>query len=125
MTIAAIFILVAGAFFILIASVGLVRMPDIYMRASAVTKAATLGLALMLIAVMFFFNNHVITIKALAIIFFTFLTGPVGAHVIGRAAYFVGDKLWDQTFRDDLKNKYDRETHSLSSEEDNSDKPDS
>jgi multicomponent Na+:H+ antiporter subunit G len=112
-----IILLSLGTFFVLTAAIGILRMPDVYMRLSVVTKAATFGVGLMLAAIAVHFGNFSITVRVLAIIFFIFLTGPVAAHMIGRAAYFIGDPLWDKTVRDDLKGKYNKETESLASSE--------
>ncbi|MBA3901453.1 MAG: monovalent cation/H(+) antiporter subunit G [Bacteroidetes bacterium] len=106
-----------GLFFILTASVGILRMPDVFLRVSVVTKAATLGVGLMLIALTIHFDTFSITVRAIAILIFIFLTGPAAAHMIGRAAYFVKDPLWNKTVVDDLKGKYNHETESLASSE--------
>ena len=106
-----------GALFILLAAIGVVRMPDVYLRISVTTKAATLGIGLVLLAVAIHFNELSITSRVLAIILFMLLTAPVGAHMIGRASYFTGVKLWGESVFDDLKGKYHPRTHKLSSEE--------
>lgn len=106
-----------GALFILLAAIGVVRMPDLYLRISVTTKAATLGIGLILIAAAVYFGDTAITSRVMAIILFMLLTAPVGAHMIGRASYFTGVKLWLDSHHDDLKNKYDPKTHKLSSKE--------
>ncbi|MFC6999709.1 monovalent cation/H(+) antiporter subunit G [Rufibacter roseus] len=103
-----------GALFILLAAVGVLRMPDLYLRISVTTKAATLGIGLVLIGCAVYFNDLSITTRVSAIIIFLLLTAPVGAHMIGRASYFTGIKLWNKSFYDDLKGKY-REDHCLKS----------
>ena len=113
MIITAYILLSIGAILIFIASVGILRMPDLYMRASAVTKASVLGVGLMLIGVIFYFQAFGVAMRALAILFFVVATGPVGAHMIGRAAYISGEKLWDKTTHDDLKGMYEKETREL------------
>ena len=113
MIITAYILLSVGAILIFIASVGILRMPDLYMRASAVTKASVLGVGLMLIGVIFYFQAFGVAMRALAILFFVVATGPVGAHMIGRAAYISGEKLWDKTTHDDLNGMYEKETHEL------------
>lgn len=111
-----------GTIFVFLAAVGLVRMPDTYLRISVTTKAATLGIGLILIAAAIYFNELSITSRVLAIILFIFLTAPVGAHLIGRASYFTGVKLWKKSVMDDLEGKYKKTTHKLSSEDDNEEK---
>jgi multicomponent Na+:H+ antiporter subunit G len=49
------------------------------------------------------------------VVVFVFVTAPVGAHMIGRAAYLSGVPLWEGTLSDDLKGRYDAQTHSLAS----------
>ncbi len=109
-------LMILGAFFIFIASLGLVRMPDLFLRMSATSKAATLGAGLILLATVIYFNDFAITIRVLSIIAFITLTIPVAAHMIGRAAYFDGVPLWEKTEIDELRGHYDLDTHELESE---------
>lgn len=104
-----------GALFVLLAAVGMVRMPDTYLRISVTTKAATLGVGLVLMSTMVYFSNSDVTSQAFVIILFIFLTAPVSAHLIGRASYFIGVKLWDKSVMDDLRGKYQKNTHELKS----------
>ncbi len=104
-----------GSVVILIAAVGIVRMPDFYLRLSVTVKAATLGSGFILIGAAIFFPQASVTTKALAIIFFLVLTGPVAAHMIGRVAYFIGAPKWDKTLMDDMEGMYDREHSRLKS----------
>ncbi|MFD2035334.1 monovalent cation/H(+) antiporter subunit G [Belliella marina] len=106
-----------GTIFILLAAVGVVKMPDLYLRISVTTKAATLGIGLILLASAFYFNDSAITARVLAIIVFMLLTAPVGAHMIGRASYFTGVKMWDKSKIDELEGQYDSKTHKLHSED--------
>lgn len=106
-----------GALFIFLAAIGVVRMPDLYLRISVTTKAATLGIGLILMAAAVYFNDLSITTRVLAIILFILLTAPVGAHMIGRASYFTGVKLWKNSVQDDLKGNYHSKSHALSSGE--------
>jgi multicomponent Na+:H+ antiporter subunit G len=92
----AIFILV-GVLFIFISSIGIVRLPDFYIRVSAITKAATLGVASIMIGTAIYFNDITIAIKAAAVIGFLLITSPIAAHIIGRAAYKDGVELWKLT----------------------------
>jgi len=104
-----------GACAILIASIGIWRMPDFYLRLSVTVKAATLGSGLLLLSAAIFFPQTSVTTKAIATIFFLILTAPVSGHMIGRAAYFIGTPLWKGTVRDDLEGMYDYENHRLRS----------
>ncbi|WP_162417382.1 monovalent cation/H(+) antiporter subunit G [Cyclobacterium roseum] len=105
-----------GALFILLAAIGVIRMPDLYLRISVTTKAATLGIGLLLIAAATYFNEFGISSRVAAIILFMLLTAPVGAHMIGRASYFTGVKLWKHSKVDDLKGKYHPKSHELASD---------
>lgn len=104
-----------GAGFLLLAAIGVIRMPDLYSRIQAATKASTLGVGCIIFGLAVHFNDIGISIRALLVIAFFFLTSPVAAHVIGRAAYFVGVPLWEGTIVDELRGRYDPETHTLRS----------
>ncbi len=110
-------IMLTGAFFILTAAVGILRMPDLFLRMSASSKAGTLGVGLILAGVAIFFNNFSITSRSFAVITFILITAPVAAHMIGRAAYFDGIPLWKGTLFDALKTHYHLSTHELDSHE--------
>lgn len=107
--------IVLGSFFILVSAVGLLRMPDLYMRMSATTKAATLGVSFVLLGVAIHFWEIGIVSRAVVIVSFLLITAPIAAHMIGRAAYFEGVPLWKETKHDQLKGKYDENTHELNS----------
>jgi multicomponent Na+:H+ antiporter subunit G len=79
--------LVAGAFFCLVAGIGIVRMPDVFSRMHAATKAGTLGLALICVAAMIEAEGWRQMIEPLFVFVFMIASAPVGAHVIGRAAF--------------------------------------
>ncbi len=102
-----------GAGFMLISALGVVRMPDLYLRMSASTKSGTLGVSTALLATAIHFYDLGISSRALATIVFILLTAPVAAHMMGRAAYFNGVPLWEKTHHDDLKGRYDETTHRL------------
>lgn len=106
-------LMIFGAAMILISALGVVRMPDLYLRMSASTKSATLGVGTILLGVAIHFNELGVASRAIATIFFILLTAPVAAHMMGRAAYFNGVPLWDGTRYDELKGRYDIKTHTL------------
>ncbi len=93
---------------------GLVRMPDIFLRMSAATKASTLGAGFMLLGVAIHYSELGIISRALATIVFIFLTAPVAAHRIARAAYFDNVPIWSGTQVDELAGQYDEHSHLLS-----------
>lgn len=104
-----------GVLFILIAAIGVLKMPDFYTRLSVTVKASTLGVGCLLASTAIYHNEFHITSKVLAIIFFLFLTAPIAGHMISRTAYISGIKMWKNTFVDDLKGKYDIENKVLKS----------
>lgn len=108
-------LLVVGAPFLLLAGVGMVRMPDVFSRMQCATKASTLGVTCVLLAVAMHFNDLGITMRALAGSIFFLLTAPVSAHLVGRASYFLGVPLWEGTVLDELRGRYDLRTHRLDS----------
>lgn len=74
--------LLSGSFFILIATIGLVRLKDLYSRLHAATKAPSFGIFLILIGVSIYFNTPMVYIKSLFVIIFIYLTAPLAAHAI-------------------------------------------
>ncbi len=95
--------LVAGALFILIASIGLLRMPDIYIRLHATTKSASLGILLIFAGTALAFGSLALWIKAVISVVFIFITVPIATHVIGRVAHSMGIPQWHKTSKDDLQ----------------------
>lgn len=99
MTAVAVSLLVlSGAFFMVVAALGVLRMPDLLTRMHASTKAGTMGASLLLASVAADFRDSSVTMRCVAIIVFLCLTAPVVAHVIGRAGYFwTRVRLWQGT----------------------------
>lgn len=106
-------LMLIGVFFMMVAAIGVLRMPDTFLRMSASTKAATLGVGGVLLAVALHFNEIGIAARAIAIIVFVLLTAPIAAHMIGRAAYRRDGVLWSGTVLDELKDRYDVVTGEL------------
>jgi multicomponent Na+:H+ antiporter subunit G len=106
-------LLIVGAVFIFIAALGLVRMPDAFLRMSSSAKGATLGVGATLLAAALFFEDLTVAAQAIATIGFVMLTTPVATHMIARAAYFQGSPLWQNTQVDELCDRYDPATHRL------------
>ena len=80
-------LILAGAFFLLVGSYGLAKLPDTMRRLHGPTKAATLGVGLMLIASMLYFllaHGH-LSFHELLITIFLFLTAPVTALMVAKA----------------------------------------
>jgi len=105
------FFMILGAVFIFVASIGLLKMPDVYLRMSASTIAATFGVASVLVAAAIHFKALTVTLHITGIIIFLILTVPVGAHMLGRAAAIIGLKQWDKTVCNEIEGKYNEDTH--------------
>jgi multicomponent Na+:H+ antiporter subunit G len=94
--------LVVGAAFMALGALGLVRLPDVYTRMSASSKAATLGASLLLLGAAAHFGRADVAGRALVIAVFLFLTAPVAAHAIARAGYRRRSPLCAGTLADEL-----------------------
>jgi len=92
-----------GAVFSLLGAIGLLRMPDLFTRLQAATKTGTLGVGFIMLAVAVHFQDLGVVVRSLLVVVFLFLTAPIAAHVIARAAYFVSVPLWKETAIDELK----------------------
>jgi len=77
----------AGTIFLLLATLALVRMPDLYGRLSATSKAVTLGASLVLAGAAIGTADPGVSARVLAGIAFLFLTSPIAAHVVARAGW--------------------------------------
>lgn len=84
----AIALLILGALFILIGAIGLVKLPDFYTRLHAPTKASTLGIGSILIASMMLHmvDDRGVNVQELVISLFLFITAPVSAYMMAKAA---------------------------------------
>jgi multicomponent Na+:H+ antiporter subunit G len=98
---------VLGTLLGVLSAVGLLRMPDVYIRLQVASKASSLGVALLMLGVAVHFNELSVTVRAVLVVVFLFLTSPVAAHVIGRAAYMTGVPLAPGTSPDELAGAYD------------------
>ncbi len=86
--------LILGGALGFIAALGVLRMPDVYIRMHASTKAGTLGVLLILLALILTAGDGGLIGKSIAVFAFVLLTAPIGAHLIGRAAYRAGLEPW-------------------------------
>ncbi len=107
-------LVLGGAGFCLVAALGVARFPDLYVRMHAATKAGTVGTGLAFLAIIVSAGDLGTILRALAALLFLFLTAPIGAHLLARAAYASGPKMWDRSVQDDLKGKYDFVEETLS-----------
>ena len=100
-----VFTITVGVIFTIVTVVGVLRLPDVYTRAHAASKSATLGVLSILLGVFFHFwlNKGHISVQLLLGILFLFVTSPIGGHLMARAAYISGVKPSELTVRDDLE----------------------
>ncbi len=101
MEIAGAIIVLLGSLVLLVAALGLLRMPDVYNRLQVGTKSSTLG------TIMTFFGLFLIMPewwgKLILLVIFVMVTNPVSSHVLARAAYFINIPLTKRTVVDKLK----------------------
>lgn len=92
-----------GAIFLLLASIGINRMPDTYTRILSASKASTLGTLLFIMGIAFRYAEW---IPRLILLFLMVLfTAPLSAHIIARTAYYLGIPLSSKTIKNELKRK--------------------
>jgi multicomponent Na+:H+ antiporter subunit G len=99
---------IAGSAFALLAAVGVLRMPDVFTRMQASTKASTLGLGCLLIGAALQLGDFASLIRVVSIGAFILLTTPVAGHVIARAAYLADVPLWEGTVLDERRSAQER-----------------
>ncbi|MCF8217896.1 MAG: monovalent cation/H(+) antiporter subunit G [Bacteroidales bacterium] len=101
-------ITLAGSIFLVLGSLGLVRMPDLYTRIQAGTKASTLGTILTL------FGLGLIHLdwmgKLIILILFVLLTNPISSHILARSAHYIKTPVSKLTKVDKLKDKETEKT---------------
>lgn len=96
-------LMLIGAGFALVAAIGLVRLPDLYTRMHAASKAGTLGSGVLLIALALADGTGGTASRALAGVVFFLLTAPISAHLLAKAAYGVGYGMWEGSVRDEMR----------------------
>jgi multicomponent Na+:H+ antiporter subunit G len=87
-------LLLLGGVFSIAAGVGVIRLPDVFIRMHAATKVGTLGSGLILAGVAVNFAEPAVLLRCILIIVFLLLTAPIAAHMIGRAALRIGIEPW-------------------------------
>lgn len=96
-------LVLAGAFFCFVASLGILRLEDLFMRMHAAAKAGTFGAGLPLVAAAIALWDASIAIRALVTVGFLLITAPIAAHLLCRAAYRRPEvKLTSRTVIDEL-----------------------
>lgn len=113
-----------GALSILFASIGILRMPDFYLRLSVTVKAGTLGIGFLLMCAGIIFPDVSVTTKVIAIVFFLVLTAPVAAHMVARTAYHKKVPLWKDTIIDEFEGEQEnRECKLIGEDDDEKERP--
>ena len=97
--------MIVGTFLVVVASVGLVRFPDVFCRMHAAGKAGTMGISLIIISSVICFAgvDNSILVRGLLAIFFQFLTTPTATHLLARSSYVRNYSLTDRTVVDELQ----------------------
>lgn len=95
-------LILAGVLFNFLGALGLQRFPDVFSRMHAATKSVTLGMGLVLAGVALLVPDRSDSAKLLLVAGLQFVTAPVSAHMIGRAAYRAGTELSPDTRIDEL-----------------------
>jgi multicomponent Na+:H+ antiporter subunit G len=99
---------IVGSSFAFLAALGVLRMPDVFTRMQASTKASTLGLGCLLIGAALQLGDLASILRLVSIGAFTLLTTPVSAHVIARGSYRADIALWDGTVLDERREALER-----------------
>lgn len=95
-----IILIALGIFFMLVGSVGILRLPDYYARTHAISMSDTLGILFVIGGLIIFEGMTLSSLKLLFIVIFVLLANPIGSHALSRAAYKSGLMPW-------LSNKQD------------------
>lgn len=91
-----------GAATIAIAGIGLLRLPDIYTRLSAITSAGGLGVSFVVVGALLQTPSVPNTVKVVAAVVLQLATSAVGGMALGRSSYLTGSRLTPATRYDDL-----------------------
>ncbi len=86
--------MLSGTAFSLFAALGILRMPDAYIRMHASTKAGTIGLGMIMIAIMLYFQDLTVTSRGVGIIAFILMTAPIAAHLLGKSLLHSNYPMW-------------------------------
>ncbi len=97
------FLLVSGSLFMLIASIGVLKLSDVYMRIHAITKASSLGVILMLAAVVIWHFSLALLIMSIFLVLAVVFTTPIAAHFVARAAHSMKTPKGENYIVDELE----------------------
>ncbi len=96
-------LMATGGAFMLLAAVGILRLPDTYTRLQAATKAVTLGVSSMLLGAAVHFADLHVTVRALTTVLFLLVTAPIAGHLLGRVSHLLGVRMSETTRYDELR----------------------
>ena len=94
MNMLSIIFIVAGLFFLIVAAIGVIRLPDVFSRSHAVSLTDSLGAFLMLVGLALHERLVTNTLKILVVLALLYILNPVISHAIIRAALRSGLKPW-------------------------------
>ncbi|MDP1558680.1 MAG: Na+/H+ antiporter subunit G [Nitrosomonas sp.] len=109
------FLILTGAIFTFVGSLGLVRLKDFYTRLHGPTKATTLGVGCLLIASAIYFSNREagMSLHEVLITLFLFITAPVSAHMLAKAGLHLGLPSLAKTPEEKIPEKDNETTKTL------------
>lgn len=93
---AAMALILVGLFFLVVAAIGVLRLPDIYTRCHAVSLADSLGAFFLLAGLALHASINMVLVKILAVLVLLYLLNPAIAHLTVRAAHRSGLKPWSR-----------------------------
>ncbi|MEX2492902.1 MAG: monovalent cation/H(+) antiporter subunit G [Nitrospirales bacterium] len=96
MEILSIMFILAGLFFLIVAAIGIIRLPDVFTRSHAVSLTDSLGAFLLLIGIGIYEGLSLNLLKILAVLSLLYLQNPVIAHATLRAAVRAGLRPWEE-----------------------------
>lgn len=106
MQIAGAVISLLGSLLLFLGGLGVLRMPDVYNRMQAGTKATSLGSILVLIGIGFILPSWLP--RLIVLVLFILFTNPISSHAMSRAAHRLGIKLTDRSVCDELAQRGDK-----------------
>lgn len=102
-----------GSLLFLIAAIGVLRWPDVFTRMHAAAKASSLGLGLILSGTALHLQSIEAFAKSALAVFFVFLTTPIAAHILARAAFLSEETTGKNSREQELKNLYADESSTV------------
>lgn len=98
--------LILGALFTLVAAFGILRLPDVYMRMHAITKATSLATIFFILALSFAYPGWRVILGGLLLVAFVIATAPISTHVLAGVSILLGIKMAPDAKQNDLENGF-------------------